>query len=294
MDIKKLLPGAKKNISLKGFTTFNIGGKAKYFFTAESKEELLKAVFAAKKIKLPFFILGRGSNILVSDKGYKGLVVKIKNDELKVKKFEITAGAGLSLGRLLVLAASNGLSGIEWLVGIPGTVGGAIYGNAGGFGKSMKDVVKKVEILDSKSLKLKTYNLKDCRFSYRESVFKKNKNLIILSTVLKLRKSPKSKIKGKIKEYLNYRKERQPLNFPSAGSVFKNPVGFSTGELIEKCGLKGRRIGNIKISEKHANFIVNLGNGQAKDVKKLINLTKASVKNKFKINLKEEIQYLGF
>ena len=296
MDVKKLLPKVKKNISLKGFTTFKIGGKAKYFFTAESKEELLRAILAAKKLKLPVFILGRGSNILVSDKGYKGLVIRIKNEELKIKikKSKIVAGAGLSLGRLLVSSAGHGLSGIEWLVGIPGTVGGAIYGNAGGFGKSMKDAVEKVEILDSKFLKLKTYNLKDCRFSYRESVFKKNKNLVIFSAVLKLRKSSKSKIQKKIKEYLDYRKERQPLNFPSAGSIFKNPSGFSAGELIEKCGLKGKKIGGVKISEKHANFIVNLGNGKAKDVKRLIDLVKKKVKNKFKINLEEEIQYLGF
>jgi len=294
MDIKKLLPGVKKNISLKNFTTFKIGGKAKYFFTAESKKELMKAVFAAKKLKLPFFILGRGSNILVSDRGYKGLVIKIDNDELvtKIKKSKITAGAGLSLGRLLISAADHGLSGIEWLVGIPGTVGGAIYGNAGGFGKSMKDIVEKVEILDSKSLKLKSYNLKDCRFSYRESTFKKNKSLIILSAVLKLKKSSKLKIGKQIKKYLNYKKERQPLSFPSAGSIFKNPPGFSAGELIEKCGLKGKKIGGVKISEKHANFIINFGEGRERDVKKMIKLIKQKVKNKFKVSLEEEIQFL--
>jgi UDP-N-acetylmuramate dehydrogenase len=158
----------------------------------------------------------------------------------------------------------------------------------------MKNAVEKVEVLDSKSLELKTYNLKDCRFSYRESIFKKNKNLIILSVILKLKKSLKSKIQKQIKEYLDYRGEHQPLNFSSAGSVFKNPSGFSTGELIEKCGLKGKRIGNVKISEKHANFIINMGNGRAEDVKKLINLVKRKVKDKFKINLEEEVQYLGF
>jgi len=294
MDIKKLLPKVKNNILLKDFTTFKIGGRVKYFFVAESNEDILKAVVAARKLKLPFFILGAGSNILVSDKGYKGLVIKVENQDFKITKSKITAGAGLSLGQLLNFAVGYGLSGIEWLAGIPGTVGGAVYGNAGGFGKSMENAVEKIEIFDSKSLKLKTYNLKDCRLSYRESIFKKNKNLIILSAVLKLKKSSKSKIKKQIKKYLDYRREYQPLNFPSAGSVFKNPPGFSAGDLIEKCGLKGKRVRDIKISERHANFIVNLGNGRAKDVKKLINLVKTKIKNKFKINLEEEVQYLGF
>jgi len=257
----------KRNVVLAKYTTFRIGGKAKYFFVAKNKDEIIKAVKWAKNKNLPFFILGGGSNLLVSDKGYRGLVIKY----------------GIPL-------SSYVLKNLDWAVGIPGTIQGAVYGNAGAFGKSMEDNVKSVEVFDIKTNKIKIFKNKDCRFSYRNSVFKKNKNLIIISAKIKFQKSNPDKIK----QYLNYKKDTQPLNFPSAGSIFKNPKGFTAGELVEKCGLKGKRIGDVKVSEKHANFIVNLGNGKAKDVIKLIKLIKTKVKNKFKINLEEEIQFLGF
>ena len=289
MEIKKLLPGIKTNIPLKNYTTFKIGGKAKYFFEAKTKEDLIKAVKLAKKLKLPFFILGGGSNLLVSDKGFNGLVIKF--------------------GQPLSLYVSNGL---EWAAGIPGTIQAAVYGNAGAFGRSMKDVVQEVEVFDVEAEKIKIFKNKDCQFGYRESIFKKKKNLIILSVKIKSGKSdPK-----KIKEYLDYKEQHHP-RLPSAGCVFKNfqfsisnfqlltkkfpefsqfkergniPAAF----LISQCGLKGKKIGNAQISEKHANFIVNLEEAKAKDVKKLIKLIKKSVKERFKINLEEEIQYLGF
>ncbi|MBL7150209.1 MAG: UDP-N-acetylmuramate dehydrogenase [Candidatus Pacebacteria bacterium] len=280
MSIKKLLPGVKTNTSLKNYTTFKIGGRAEYFFVAKTKEDLIGAIKVAKKLKLPFFVLGGGSNLLISDRGFKGIVIKF--------------------GQPLSLYVSKGL---EWAVGIPGTIQGAVWSNAGAFKKSMKDVVKEVEVFDTKTGKVKIFKNKDCRFSYRNSIFRKGKNLIILSVKIKskkvdeLRSSPRSanaRVSNakKIKQYLDYRKKTQPLEFPSAGSVFKNPVGFSAGELIAKVGFKGKKIGQAQISEKHANFIVNLGGATAKDVKKLINLTKKSVKKKFKINLEEEIQFL--
>ena len=284
----------EKNVSLKNYTTFKIGGKAKYFCEAKTKKDLANAISMAKKIRLPFFILGGGSNLLVSDKGYKGLVIKILNTKYQILNTKIVTEVGVPLSKLISLSAERSLTGMEWTVGIPGTVGGAVYGNAGSFGKSMKDIVKEVEVLDVKNLDFKIYNLKDCKFAYRESVFKKNKNLIILSTKLSLKKGKKKEIENKIKEYLKYKKQTQPLNFSSAGSIFKNPRGFFAGELIEKCGLKGKRVGGAKISEKHANFIVNFGGATSKDVKKLINLAKKSVKKKFKVVLEEEIQYLGF
>jgi len=279
MIIEKELSGIKKNVLLKNFTTFRIGGKTRYFFVAKTKEDLIKAIVAAKKVKLPFFILGGGSNVLVSDGGFKGLVIKY--------------------GQPLSSYISKGL---EWAAGIPGTIQGAIYGNAGAFGKSMKDVVREVEVFDVKTGKIKTLKNKDCRFSYRNSIFKKNKNLIILSVKIKTKKVNA----GKIKQYLDYKKQNHPWNYPSAGSVFKNPdVGLgdedksssstfapSAARLIEACGLKGKRIGKAEISKKHANFIVNLGGAKEKDVVKLINLAKKSVKKKFKINLQEEIQFL--
>ena len=232
---------------------------------------------------------------MVSGKRFNGVVVRIENSAFDILNSKITVDAGLPLAKLLNISAKNRLAGLEWGVGIPGTVGGAIYGNAGSFGKSMKDVVKEVEVLDIKNLDFKIYNLKNCKFSYRESAFKKKKNLIIVSAVLGLRKGKKKQIENKIKEYLEYKKQTQPLNFPSAGSIFKNPRGFSssiltTARMIEECGLKGKKAGDAKISEKHANFIINLGGATAKDVKKLINLAKKSVKKKFKVVLEEEVQ----
>jgi len=311
MDIKKILPKIKKNVLLKDYTTFGIGGPAKYFLETEKKEDIVRVISAAKKFNLPFFILGGGSNLLVSDKGFKELVIKIKNKELKVKNNKIFVEAGVVLNQLVNTALKNNLSGLEWAAGIPGTVGGAICGNAGAFNKSTGDLVKNVEVLEVANCKIKILNNKDCNFRYRDSIFKHKKNLIVLSATLQLKKINRKEIKERIKKYLNYRKETQPLNYPSAGSIFKNPKGFSgaaaslaaasfaaasfaAARMIEECGLKGKRIGNVKISEKHANFIVNLGQGKAKDVKKLIELAKKRVKNKFGIDLEEEICYLGF
>ena len=290
----------QKNVSLKDYTTFKIGGKAKYFCRVSTKEELIEATKFAKKMKLPFFILGTGSNLLISDKGFNGLVIKIQYSTFNIQYSKILTGAGTSLSQLVNAATSAGLTGLEWAAGIPGTVGGAVYGNAGAFGKSMKDVIKTVTVLkipNSKSqipnkFQTKKYKNKECRFGYRDSIFKKRKDLIIISATLQLKKGKKKEIGNIMKEYLEYKKKTQPLNFPSAGSVFKNPKGFFAAELVEKAGLKGKKIGNAKFSEKHANFIVNLGGAAAQDVKKLINLAKKSVKNKFKVKLEEEIQYL--
>ncbi|HDH99132.1 MAG TPA: UDP-N-acetylmuramate dehydrogenase [bacterium] len=309
MDGKKIaLSGLKEDIPLAKFTSFNIGGRAKYFFEGNNKREIIKAVSLAKQENLPFFILGGGSNLLVDDKGYHGLVIKIQNSGLKIKKenssFKVIAEAGIFLSLLVLRAAENSLSGLEWAVGIPATLGGAIYGNAGAFGKSMKDIVKEVEVFDAKDLKVKIYSLEDCRFDYRESIFKKDKNLIILSAVLELEKGEKKEIEGKMKKYLSKRKKKQPIGFASAGSVFKNPSfaqtsgrfmtdrKLSAGELIERCGLKGRSIGGAKISEKHANFIINLGKARFSDVRRLIDLVKKRVRSKFGIELEEELQYL--
>jgi UDP-N-acetylmuramate dehydrogenase len=294
MGIQKVLPGVEKNVFLKNYTTFRIGGPAKYFYSAKTKKDIIKAILVAKKLNLPFFILTGGSNLLVSDRGFKGLVIRIENRELRIKNHTIYAEAGTPLALVVSKARENNLTGLEWAIGIPGMIGGAIKGNAGAFGKSMADIVKSVEVFDVKTEKVKKLSKKDCKFSYKESIFKKNPNLIILSVELKLKKGNEKKIKEKLKEYLDYRKKTQPLGFFSAGSIFKNPKGFFVGELGEKCGLKGKKIGQAEISEKHANFIVNLGKAKAKDVIELIKLIKRKVKNKFNIELEEEIQYLGF
>ena len=309
----------KEKISLQEYTTFKIGGPARYFFVAKNKEDLKNAILWAKKKKLPFFILGGGSNVLFSDNGFNGLVIKIQNSNLKIQnensKFKIICGAGLPLVKLVFKSSEIGATGLENLVGIPGTLGGAIWGNAGAFGREIGDLVEEVRVLDVGSSKLEVKKLKkeDCKFGYRNSIFKRRKNWIILEATLELKKGNKKEIEEKIKEILKLRKEKQPLELPCAGSVFKNvPIkkvpkkiqekfnekiknGFlPAGVLIEAAGLKGFQIGGAKISEKHANFIVNLGGAYAKDVWKLIQKIKKEVKRKFKINLEEEIKLAGF
>ncbi len=311
--IKKVLPDVRVNVLLKNYTSFKIGGPARYFFTAKTKQDLIKAVKATKELSLPFFILGGGSNLLVSDKGYDGLVIKCQMSKSKLfqikSKFQnpkIYTESGVLLNQLVVMALENGLTGLESVAGIPGTVGGAIKGNAGAFGMSMADIVKSVEVLEIKqeengsppklaetrSPKIKIFKNKDCKFGYRDSIFKHNENLIILSAEIELSKGNKKETWKKTKGYLAYRKNNQPLEFPCAGSIFKNPKKFSAGELIEKSGLKGKKIGKVQISEKHANFIVNLGAGKAKDVLGLIKLAKEKVKEKFGIELEEEVVFL--
>jgi len=295
MNIQRELPGVLKNVKLAPYTTFKIGGPAEYFFEAKTKEDLIKAIKTAKKFKTPFFILAGGSNTLVSDKGYRGLVIKNQNSEFQILGSRIVTEAGVKLSKLVTESLSHGLSGFEWTAGIPGTIGGAIRGNAGAFGKSMTDVVEKVELLEINSeLRIKSYESKDCCFGYRSSIFKEKNNLIVLSAEVRLKTDDKEKIKESIERYLNYRKEKHPLEFPSVGSVFENPEGYSAAKLIEECGLKGKKIGQAQISEKHANFIINLSQAKAKDVCRLIDLAKKKVKEKFKIELKEEIQFLGF
>ena len=284
----------RKNVSLAKYTTFKIGGPAKYFYIAKTKQDLIKAIKAAKELGLPFFVLGGGSNLLVSDKGFDGLVINFQfsiSNFLPLKAgFKVVVGAGLPLGKLVSASAEKSLTGLEWAVGIPGTIGGAIRGNAGAFGSSISDIVKEVEVFDVVELRIKNYELSDCEFEYRDSIFKHNSNLIILSAEIQLKKGDKKVIENKIKKNLQQRKKTQPLGFPSAGSIFKNPKGFSAGELIEKCGLKGKKINGAQISEIHSNFIVNLGKAKSKDVEKLIKLIKQKVKQKFGIVLEEEIE----
>jgi len=339
--IKDKLPGVKEKVLLKNYTTYKIGGPAKYFFIAktlgrsplgrsptgepadEAKEGLMLALKLAKENKLPVFILGGGSNLLISDKGFDGLVIKIDIPDIKFEGSEVFVGAGANLTKLAYLLANSGLSGLEWSAGVPGTVGGAIYGNAQAFGTKISDAVKSVEAINLKTFKIKSFTKKQCRFSLKSSIFKENKYLVIISAVLELRKSStrpglvdKQEIKNKIKEFLKYRKNNHPINFPSAGSTFVNPEVIikskkllekftelnecnkkgvvPAGYLIAKCGLAGKKIGNAQISEKHANFIINLGGAKAEDVLSLMKLAKQKVKKTFGINLESEVQLVGF
>jgi len=319
--IKDILFGVQKNVSLKDYTTFKIGGRAKYFFVAKSKEDLMTAIEAAKSFKLPIFILGGGSKLLVSDKGFGGLVIKIDISGVKIKNNEAFVGAGMGLTKLANFLTGEGLSGLEWAAGIPGgTVGGAIYGHAQAFNIRISDAVKEVEALDLKTFKIKKFTKEQCKFSLKNSIFKNppvgGEKFVIISAVLKFKKEDSDKIKNKIKEFLQYRKNSHPLDFPSAGSTFVNPEkkirnkkllekfpelneynrrgSVPAGYLISKCGISGKKIGKAQISEKHANFIINLGGAKAKDVLALIKLAKKEVKKTFDIDLEPEVQFVGF
>jgi UDP-N-acetylmuramate dehydrogenase len=319
-DLKNILPEVEKNVLLKKYTTFKTGGPAKYFFVAKTKEDLILAVKTAKKMKLQFFILGSGSNILFSDKGFCGLVIKIQIAGLEKKQNKIVALSGTKLSNLISFAKENNFSGFEWVSGIPGTVGGAIFGNAQAFGCKISDNIESIEALDSKTLKIINFSKKQCKFSLKDSIFKTSlagrKNLIIISAVFSLVSGTPKKIQEKITEYTNFRKNNQPLNFPSAGSIFINPetniknrkllekypelIEFNkkgvipAGYLIERSGLKGKKIGGAQISEKHANFIINKKNAKSKDVLKLISLVEKKIKKSFGVILKPEIIIIGF
>ena len=316
MQKEKIFKKFEENVSLKDYTSFRIGGTARYFFRAKTKQDLISAIQTAKQNGLPFFILGKGSNLLVSDKGYNGLMIKMENSKIELfdnsksscavearENPRIYVEAGALLSSLAALAVENSLTGMEWAAGIPGTVGGAVVGNAGAFGASMSSTIASIEAVDTKSEKIRVFVNQDCKFKYRDSIFKQDKNLIIISALLEMERGDKQEIQKTIKEFLERRALAQP-KFPSAGSVFKNPApaqilekfgrtkGYSAGELIEKCGLRGKRTGDIQISEKHCNFFVNLGKGKASDVLELINLAKRAVKQKFGIELREEIVIL--
>lgn len=314
MDYKniKQFPGIQQKVLLKDFTTYKIGGPAKYFFNAEKTEDLIKLLELAKKTKIKVFILGGGSNLLVADKGFNGLVIKILINQIKVLENKIFVGAGASAAKVSLVASENGLSGLEWATGIPGaSIGGCIYGHAQAFGTKISDIIESVEVLDLKNLKLKTFFKNQCKFGLKDSIFKKQKNLVIISSVLVFQKKNVEEVKNKIKEFLQYRSTRHPA-LASAGSTFVNPeiriknkkllekypelIAFNekgtipSGYLIQKVGLQGKKIGGAQISEQHANFIVNTGNAKAKDVLALIKLAKQKVKKIFNINLEIEVQ----
>ena len=301
-----------KNEYLKNHTNYKIGGKADCLIIVEDEKEILEAVDLAKKYA-KFFILGGGSNVLFSDKGFDGTIIKIALKDIKRQKDGLFVSAGVLMAELLDFYLEKGFSGLEWAGGLPGTVGGAIRGNAGAFGGEMKDCVLEVKSIDYKNSEPKIIirNNKDCLFGYRDSVFKHNGE-IILSAIFKLTKRDREEIKKEINKHILYREERQPLEYPSAGSTFKNiPLDSVSQEVVkefgavikndpfpvipvaavlDRLGLKGRELGGAQISEKHPNFFVNKNNACFSDVIGLINLAKEKALEKYGIILKEEIE----
>lgn len=286
---KNLNKKIKTKISLAPFTSFKIGGKARFFFEPKDLESLQEALACAKKAGVKVFILGGGSNILASDSGVDGMVIKLSSRDFKgfdCKGACITAGSGLKLNQLILLAKDKGLSGLEFLAGIPGTLGGALAGNAGAWGRSIGEQVEEVSVLDYNG-RPRILSGRNLRFAYRKSNLNK---YIILGAKLKLRASDKDKIAFKIKEYLLRRGKTQSNGLPNAGCIFKNPAKNPAGRLIDACGLKGKTRGAALISRAHANFILNSGKAKSSDVLSLMDLMRSKVKERFKINLQPEIK----
>lgn len=282
----------KKNELMKNHTSFKIGGAADEFCEVKSVEEIKELIEYAKEKGIPYTIIGNGSNLLVSDKGIRGLVIKIAKgfDEVLENGEMLTCQSGILLSRLAKIALKNSLSGLEEVSGIPGTLGGAIYMNAGAYGGEMKDVVKSVTYLDNGEIK--TAEGDELDFGYRKSMFS-GKDLIILSAELELKKGDFDEIKAKMDDYKERRTSKQPLTIPSAGSTFKRPEGYFAGKLIEDAGLKGYSVGGAEVSNKHSGFVVNTGDASAKDVLDLIEYIKKTVFEKFGVMLFEEVKKLG-
>lgn len=288
----------KKNEPLDKYCTYRIGGPARVVFAAGDTDEIIAGVEAARENKFPFFVLGGGSNVLFSDEGYPGMVLKIENNSIEVKeegaRVLLAVGAGTPLAALARYALERSLTGMEWAVGIPGTAGGAIRGNAGAFHGEISECVRKVRVIEilPKGVKEKVFGKPECGFSYRESAFKHDKNLVIAAADISLAKGNREDIKSLMDEYLAKKSTTQPLEYPSAGSVFVNPPGFFAGKIIDDCGFKGKSIGGAQVSEKHSNFIVNRGGATAQNVKDIIAQIKSAAKEKFGVEMKEEIEIL--
>lgn len=276
-------------------TSFKIGGPADVFIKVDNIEELKEILDLSKKNQIPLTIIGNGSNLLVTDKGIRGITAKLNLKDIEIKnennKQIIKVEAGVPVGLLAQKLLKEEITGFEELSGIPGTIGGAVIMNAGAHGKELKDILKKVTAMDYNG-NIHEFTNEECKFSYRNSKFQKEK-YIILQATLELEKENSTEIKEKMDEYMQFRKEKQPIEYPNAGSTFKRGEDFVTAKLIDEAGLKGYKVGGAQVSEKHAGFIVNVDNATAKDVIELTDYIKEKIEEKFgkKINL--EIQIIG-
>ena len=290
---------SKENIKINEYmskhTSFKIGGPADIFIKVTKIEKIKNIIKIATSNKIPFYVLGNGSNILVKDNGIRGIVIKIELKEINInynnEEALVTVGSGIQLGFLAHKLLKESIEGFEEFAGIPGTIGGAIRMNAGAHGKEMKDIIVETKYLDLNG-NIKIINNEEHKFKYRDSLFGKEK-YIILETTLRLKKGIKENIEKQMKEYAEYRKEKQPIEFPSAGSTFKRGEDFITAKLIDECGLKGYKIGGAEVSNKHAGFVINTGNATAEDVIKLTEYVKQKVYEKFKKKINLEIEIIG-
>lgn len=283
----------ERNVSMSKYTTFQIGGPADLFIEPKGKEELSALIRLCRSENVPFLLIGAGSNLLVRDRGIDGVVFRLSDafDYINVSGTEVTAGAAVSLAKLAKTAQRASLSGLEFASGIPGSLGGAVFMNAGAYGGEMKDVVTETEFLDENG-DVKTVSGKEHDFSYRHSVFSSGGKYILSAKMHLVPKNP-DEILETMRDLNARRKEKQPLDKPSAGSTFKRPEGYFAAKLIEDAGLKGACAGGAAVSEKHAGFIVNKGGATCDDVVRLIKKVQETVSAKFGVNLETEVKIIG-
>ena len=292
---KQLLKAINKenimlNEPMSKHTSFKTGGNARFFVKAYSVNEIKDVLKIVKENKIPLFILGNGTNLLVKDDGFDGIVLQIKLDNIKIEDNIVTVDASVKNAVFANKVLEKSLTGFEFASGIPGTIGGAIKMNAGAYGNEMKDIVQEVTYIDFDG-NINTISNKQCEFEYRNSIFFKL-NCVILQTKLKLEYGNKKEIQNKIKELVIQRKEKQPLEYPNAGSTFKRGTDFITAKIIDECGLKGYSIGGAEVSQKHAGFIINKNNATSKDILDLIKYVQSIVKEKTGKEIKLEIEVI--
>ena len=290
--------------TMKKHTSFKIGGNADFFVKVVNEDEVKFILELCKENNIPLTIVGNGSNLLVSDNGVRGIVLKIniekisieknisKDDVNEVDKVIVTAGAGVPIGKLAFYLLNNSISGFEFASGIPGTIGGAIRMNAGAYGSEFKDIVIETKCMDYNGDIVFLSNQQQ-KFEYRKSIFKDEKYIILETKMLLTPVDDASIIKKKMDEYKESRMEKQPIEFPSAGSTFKRGNDFITAKIIDECGLKGVSVGGAKVSDKHAGFVVNTGNATCEDVLKLINIIKSEVSKKYGKEIELEVELIS-
>lgn len=291
---RKLCCEYKTEEPLKKHTTFKIGGSCKILININSSDTLAEILKFLKKQNIRFFVLGKGSNILADDNGFDGVILKISKDFSHIEKTgetEIFCTSGTSLSELCIYAMENSLSGLEFAYGIPGTVGGALFMNAGAYGGELKDVVTSAHYLNEKC-EICSAESAEMSLSYRHSVFSENPDWVITDVTFSLNKGDREQIREKMNELMHKRKDKQPLDFPSAGSTFKRPEGYFAGKLIEDAGLRGYRVGDAQVSEKHCGFVVNRGKATCAEVLQLIEEVQKKVKEQFGVQLEPEVRII--
>lgn len=288
------LPGLTvyKQEPMKKHTTFRVGGPADYF-VCPKREELPKLLKLAGQYQLPVTVIGNGSNLLVGDKGIRGLVIEVGAgmNEIQITGTILRAGAGALLSKVAAAAAAAGLSGMEFAAGIPGSIGGAVTMNAGAYGGEMKDILQEVTVLTPEGGE-KTLSLEELDLSYRHSCISEQ-GCVVLEAVISLTPAPEEEIRAKMADLRNRRVEKQPLEYPSAGSTFKRPEGYFAGKLIMDAGLRGYAVGDAQVSEKHCGFVINRGNATAAEILQLMQEVQERVKTQFGVTLEPEVKRIG-